>query len=102
MSFPRQNKLNPILIALQSIPGILLVTQDDWDSNSIRVHLTLHFINGKPVKPLNGITKAIRKMGIRITDYPVKVREYNGKFQGKTIWFDKGYDQQTISVEVRV
>jgi hypothetical protein len=41
MSFPitRQTKLNPVLAALGKVPGVAKVQQDDFDSNSIVVHI---------------------------------------------------------------
>jgi hypothetical protein len=39
--FPRQTKLDPILAELRKIPGITTVEQDDWNSTSINVFVSL-------------------------------------------------------------
>ncbi len=109
MNFPRQNKLDPILAALAKVPGVIQVQQDDWDSCSIYVHLTLAFDSPyKLTVRLQDTKRAIAKLGLRITDYPAKIREYCCKenvgpwHRSRSVYFDKGYDQQTITVEVPV
>lgn len=98
----RQAKLNRILDQLRKIPGIKQVWSDDWDSNSIRVHLELEFESTLRLKcRLQDTKRRLNALGVlRITDYPVKKRSYNGRIYGKAIWTDEGYDQKTISVDV--
>lgn len=110
----RQEKLDPILSALRSIPGIAEVVQDDYDSNCIDVHLDLAIpdrTNPKRVlqfreplrKTTNSIRRALKKVQCNIGLSPKMTYSRSprvGHLPAEKI--KEGYDRTSISLSIYV
>lgn len=106
LAIERQHELDPALERLRKIPGVSLVEQDDFDKLSINIFVTLEQESrSKFISPIRTVKTAINRaledlVGYGFLNQPTKQREYNGKLNGKTLWFDKGYDQDHIKLEI--
>ncbi len=105
----RQEKLNPILKALEGVAGVTGIVQDDFDSASIRVHMTVKGTKYKLERPLAAIkaniAKLCRQAGVSFewSNQPQKRWSDNGSDGfGKRLRFDEGYDSHLLSLDVYV
>ena len=117
LSADRQEKLDPVLSKLNSLPGIEGVFQDDFDSNGINVFFTLkpkNWFDGRALsfeiplaqlkRNLNKLFKEL-KVDFRVTDYPSMKYEHTParfRFKGDPVSVKIGYDQTRYGIEVFV
>ena len=112
----RQAKLEPVLIALRQIKGIVDVWKDDFDSSAINVFLTIK--GADPFRPAKSpvmafalpmrytkaaIRQACKQAGVefRFLDWPTMRYSYMTVL-GRRYKNKDGYDQSTIKIEVYV
>ena len=110
----RQTLLDPLLTELRTIPGVMEVHTDDWNSVAIDVFLALD--TGRPAyepsrfykpmhftSPLRNIKAAIKRLckkhglGFNFLDWPVMKYTYS-YFQGQRETYKDGYDQTDIKI----
>lgn len=106
----RQARLNPILFALRSLPGVASVQQDDYDSTAVNVFVYLRFIDDRPRKPTvplrsikAGIRRICRETGFQWLHVPSKRYSWSPSVPGiPRERFNEGYDCDYIKMEVLV
>lgn len=112
LSIERQRKLDPILKAIQALPGVRRVWQDDFDSTAINVFVALKPAHtGLPIlqwdTPLRtvkaGIKKACGERSYNFLHQPEKVYSWSPAAPGiPRVCYDDGYDCDYIKLEVFV
>lgn len=116
----RQEKLNPVLEALNSMEGIHSVTPDDFDSVGINVFFYLRDKGGKKARRDKiyafevsvqaikiRLKRIFKELGVdyRVIDYPVRETEYvpvHMREPGDPAKRFIGYDSSRFGIEVSV
>ncbi len=109
LSAERQSELFPILVDFSAVKGVKSVEQDDFDSTSINVFITLDVKEGKETKPWSfssgiqhikrGVSRACERHGRACNFLHWPQIEYESQ-DGER--HKKGYDCGYIKVEVYV